>query len=238
MKLKLLVFIPVFLKYGGVSSGILSYSYPPIHSLIVDNFFYIGTIRVWGELALFSIILAIAYQSIAHRKSDHQKKAVTPMSVSNRHVVAWILAIFLYLVLFVRFPLESGYLIPIVPFVILLLVRFLERRLLIFACISITLSSCININESGIHRGLIFANHSTRIEIMQYVEEVLSSGRGLHEKSVIVTGALLPKIRVELSSTSQGMVKYVELLKAHQLEEYLEQGYKIYYISDVFSGSE
>ena len=155
-------------------------------------------------------------------------------------------------------PHEPGYLIPAIPFVILLFGRFLKRRYFISMCIGLLLSpfffsltsqSFVDIHGSPRfssasirfnlldHQlvldpldGPIFSNHSRRIEGMKFTEQVLYASSNVPEKSVIVTGSWLTKVRGSLSEGPRHLVEYVDRLDAIQLQQFLDRGFKVYYL--------
>lgn len=221
-------FAPVFLKYGWGFFTFCEYNYPSAITI-----FRTSTDEVWGKLGLVAILTAVI-PSIFKRitRSD----APMPTLVSRLQTIAWVLIICIYLFAFIRLPSESGYLIPIVPFVILLLGRFLTQKCFIFVCIALICSPFISICRSGICSP-IFVEHSTRIEKMKYIEQILLRANVVSGKNIIIAGTWLPQIREaqirkKLFLDPQERLKFVELIDAIQLQRDIEQGFKIYYLDN------
>ncbi len=221
-------FVPVFLKYGWGFLTFCEYNYPSAITI-----FRTSTDEVWGKLGLVAILTAVI-PSIFKRIT--RSNAPMPTPVSRLQIIAWVLIICIYLFAFIRLPSESGYLIPIVPFVILLLGSFLTQKCFIFVCIALICSPFISICRSGICSP-IFVEHSTRIEKMKYIEQILLRANGVSGKNIIIAGTWLPQIREaqirkKLFLDPQETLKFVELIDVTQLQKYIEQGFKIYYLNN------
>src|SRR5258705_6066301 len=86
-----------------------------------------------------ALIAAIALLLLPN--SHVARKYLFPRSVNEKYIIAWLIAIDLYIIAFLRLPLESGYLIPIVPFVILIFGKYLYNRAFTFFAVILILSS-------------------------------------------------------------------------------------------------
>ena len=242
------VYLPVFLRYGTHR-----FAYPGIHFPWVLDIFYKASIMVWGcigSLALFVVILSRFF-----RNSLSLKESSISKSLPVVHIRTWIITISLYSIIFFLSPLESGYLIPIIPFILLLLGRTLERRIFHFLCIALLLSPIFlgmkrsdlpggeissdlalkfNIRNRqlvlDLLNGPIFSDYWRRVERMVFTERVISRGNFLGEKTVIVAGWLYPEIRVAMPSDPSEGVEYVELLNESQLKNYINQDYQVYFL--------
>lgn len=222
-------FVPVFLKYGWGFFSFADAAYPSLFRVI-----YRATIGVWGVIGLLALLVAIVSLIFQPKISKRESEIATPVARSSPIVWIWTVAISICVLAYLRLPHESGYLVPIVPFVILLLGRFLSQRLFIFVCIALIFSAFISpIDSLGIQGGSIFADYSRRQERMQLTEQVLSFGDSLHEPTVVVAGNLKPEIDESLFLKSPGMVKYVGPLNASGTKAYLSKGIKVYYLPGV-----
>jgi hypothetical protein len=236
-----LAFVPVFLRYG---TRVLRYGtdflflpsfcgptgHPPMTFVI-----WRATLAIWGGIGLLGI--CIAFVSAFRLGLSPRNNSIPRRSITASHIAAWLSAIFLYMVAFLRLPHDAGYLIPIVPFVILLFAQFLIRRIFILVCIMLILSSfIINIGGTGIQLyGPVFSNHFRRVEDIRYIKSIFSTvDRIEDEKIVVISGWLLPKIQgmkhlTELRGTRK-RVKFVYLLNRSQLDEYFSKGFSVYYL--------
>jgi hypothetical protein len=70
---------------------------------------------------------------------------------TDPHVLVWTLTALIYALLFLRLPIDAGYLIPIYPFAFLLIARVLARWALPAILIAALLSGVVDLTIQGIH---------------------------------------------------------------------------------------
>jgi hypothetical protein len=244
----LVLYIPVYLRYG---IGFLTFEDPGHYSL--SQILRTMILGVWESLGAISIIFSIVYTLIVNRKNlfilkpDHKLIIVSCLS-----------AIILFILAFFKLPYRSGYLIPFVPFFILLLYLIIDRKLIKFVFISIMLSSffvsmyssavsktsisskySINFDLSGKEfvidflKGPIFIDHSRRVEDIKYVNGVINLGRTFIDKSVVAVGDLLPYIQTTLHTNFDGSVEYIYLYTKENIKGFMIQNYRLYYLTEV-----
>jgi len=142
------MFYPVIKYMAGVSSITRSISYPGAAKV-----FFKATVGAWGSLGSIAVFIAllIVIKNSLKRKYD---------AAQNRMTLSWFSAIFLWTLLYYAAT-KIGYFIPLLPFIILLAVRYLNKNLFrIFACcIIISSSSLVSIflivQEEQRHQPLI-----------------------------------------------------------------------------------
>lgn len=186
----ILWYVPAYMNYG---MAFFDYSdqfpYPPIAKVI-----YKATLGVFGFLGLLAIGIAFTASLIRKNKSVENPPAlVTP----TRMIVAIAVIIFLQVIAYLRLPQKSGYLLPLVPFVIMLIVMFSTKKMVRIATVmfiaapflfSINLTDPLRGAESSplalkFHAsgqeifldpvsGPIFSEQSKRRNKMEYVERV------------------------------------------------------------------
>lgn len=205
------VFSPVYMKYG---FGFFTFSdgYPPMSRIL-----RIATIEVWGVIGLIAIVAASAV-AIARRKTIQEESSVLPV-VPWGWIISWTIAIGLYTIAFLRLPGDAGYLIPMLPFLFLLLGSFLPRRSFIVACIAVVSSSfligidsidrpwsvspsklSVTISVGGrrlavdLLHGPIINDRLRRLQRMEFIVRVLSFAENQQNRCVIVAGVWLPQI--------------------------------------------
>jgi len=248
--LGLLSYVPVVLRYG--------FGYFEIPSIYLeklpdaDVIIHGATVGVWGRIGFWAILLAIALVII--RLIVTRLNIPGPATGRRYDTIAWIVAVCLYFAVFTRLPHQSGYLIPAIPFVILLLLRYLGRRMMIIIGLLLIISPffCTIIPESEnaksqssknlVHfsfigkqyaldwRGAILRDHAVRIERLKFLNNVMTSVDRLDKKSVVVSGSWGPQLRFLLRDDPQGMAKYVYLLNEAEIRGYLDDGYSIWYL--------
>jgi hypothetical protein len=152
--------------------------------------------------------------SLALKPGPFRAIRFRPLSDAGLQFSACVLAIALYTIAYLRLPHQPKYLIPLLPFVILLLDHLLGRRIFLVVCSMFIASSFLTIGRTGIHAGPIVADHAARQHDMAFVERVVSTANGLHERVTIVAGSWQPKIHAILSERPPGMAEYVYSLDA------------------------
>jgi len=110
----LLVYSPVFLTYG-----LSFWQYVP------DNTpFYIWGYRTVSELLGFPALLILIFGVFIFKK---------PKERPNTQVL--LLIVVIYALLFLKLPAETAYLIPLIPFGLILLDKIFPRKLFILFCL-------------------------------------------------------------------------------------------------------
>ena len=215
-------FVPVFLRYGWSFLTFIDRYISPLE--VVLN----ATVKVWGRLGAAAIFLAIGWWIV--RRSAGRPRAV-PFGPERRTLLlVCTVAIALYAIAFVRLPHLPAYLIPAMPFVLLLLAMLLERPVFRIVCIAVVLSSFVHVGRSGLRAGPIFSDHRDRIESMAYTKKIVEVGRTLTRKTIIIAGKWVPQIEIYVPQLRSGPVQYVYLLDAKTLQSYQTQGFDVYFL--------
>ena len=248
LSLAVLSYVPVVLRYG---LGFFKFS--DVEGLSVEFIIRGATVGVWGRIGFWAILLAVVLVII--RLIVTRSNIPGPVTERRYDTIAWIVAVCLYIAVFIRLPHQSGYLIPAIPFVILLLLRYLSRRMMIIIGLLLIISPffCTIINEGenagganspkylarfGIDgnqyaldwRGTILRDHAVRIERLKFLNKVVISAARLDDRSIIVSGSWVPQLSVILQDNPEEMAKYVYLLNEAELRGYLDDGYNIWYL--------
>jgi hypothetical protein len=145
-------------------------------------------------------------------------------------VLVCVLSIALYAIAFIRLPHVPAYLVPAVPFVLLILAILLERWVFRVVCIAVALSSFVTVGRGGLSAGPIVEDRQYRIEAMTYTKRIVEAGRTLNRKTVVVAGKWAPKIEVYVPRGRSGSVQYVYLLDANALRSFQAQGFDVYFL--------
>jgi len=228
-----IAFLPVWLTYG---QGFLTFSdhtrYPEL-LLVMQR----ATIEVWGLVGLVGIGLVVAVRLVWPNLGSRETPIPTPLS--RRLLCAWVLTIGMYYIAFARLPHQSGYLIPTVPFVLLLLASFLSRPLHWGVCGLLVLSSFVTVGRHGIQEGPIFVDHQARREGIRSVAKLIQVIRGLPDGSVAVVGWYLPMIVVSVTESAAIDVdpsllrRIVYLVDRPTLDTLSSSHTRIYYLEEV-----
>ena len=161
----------------------------------------------------------------------------------------------LALYLFIRLPHEAGYLIPALPFVLLLLARGLPRAVFVGLCVALIASPfLLGVYTPGrpnspqpsrlaieapvgqklvvdLTLGPIFADHQARKAAAAYVDRVLAAGARLPDRSVVAAGNWLPWIILSRPS-GQKAPEYVLWLTPAEVTDRLRAGWNVYYLAE------
>ncbi len=244
-------FVPVFAVYGIGFWTFYESTYPAPSTIIS-----LGFIRVWGQIG--ASMLLIALMTLVGRCQSRGNGPPGPLNgvkdilLSSKnsplaqrvprlegpsigalpwlHRLACIVAIALYGIAFARLPVESGYLIPMIPFALILLGIYLERRVFQLVCVALLLSSFVSFDQSGIATGLIFADRTGRFAGASVTRRALVLAGRLREKSLVVVGPLLPQVQATSLDNPARNVTYVYALTATQAQAYRTKGYAIHYL--------
>jgi hypothetical protein len=208
-----------------------------------------ATLDTWGLIGLLA--MGAAAVSIA---IDRVRRRPAP---SLRQLAPWLAVIGVYLALFAALPNEAGYLIPTLPFVLLLLGQLLPYRRFLALSIALAASSFFfgigrEATPGGpvasrlalplaIHghrlildplQGPVLAAESARREAEGYVARVIARGSALPGNSVIVAGYWWTQVSAKLYESPRDEEReYVERLKPAALKRYEARGFSIHYLA-------
>lgn len=244
----LILFIPVLQKYG---LGFFTYYNVPYPS--IAKVLYKFSFEVWGVIGFLGLIISTALLFLPDRITA--KKFLFPRSVNEKFVVAWLVTIDLYIIAFLKLPMESGYLIPIIPFVILIFGKYLYDKAFVFLCVMLIISSFVCtisprerfdavtpsntsfiFNAAGeklyfdVLKGPVFSYKGRRENGIQFVNKLLISTDTIKSKSVIVAGRWYNQMIVQCGDTSKLNVTLRSYLSEEEAVFFYAKGFTIYYL--------
>jgi hypothetical protein len=243
-----LCYLPVWLAYRSGMPEVFDAAQLP--AIILKR----ATVDLWGLAGIMAltVISGIAVWRWVFKpgRAAAQEFAVTP----DRAVVAgWALAIAAIGCVYLSLPHEAGYLIPALPFVLLLLARGLSRPLFIGLCAALMISPFVfgvytpgrpNSPQpsplafaSPVNRSLqidpllgpITADHSARAKAAAFADRVIRASEGLPAHSVVAVGDWLPWVTLSLPP-GQAWPKFVSVLGPTELANRLRAGWQVYYV--------
>jgi len=218
-----ITFLPVFLKYGTGFFDFYEQLYPDWGTILER-----ATSEMWGMSGIAGILIALG--AIAWRKGN-KTQLTPPFSCAPFHVWAWACAIIIYIAVFLRLPHHSAYLIPLMPFAILLLARFAPRPAFWTFCVLVIAGSFVTINAHGFSSGPIFKDREQRFTITSNIKGFLSFTERMPGKNVFVVGGWEPEITNISPATDHPENTYVYLLTEPELQHWIQSGATIYYTS-------
>ena len=205
------VFLPVYFSYG--LDFIMKYSRDKLPSFIFIAGFVTNDLwGIVGSLAIASIPVLILMN---RRKRIHSSILE---KTSNDINWMWVVVLILSIIGFALHPVKGAYLIPAIPFLLLVCARCLVRTQFIIICLLIILSSFIISVDSGNRpwnpkptkfslmldvdghkiiidlRGPILNDYAKRIQRMKYIQRVINQADIFRQPSVVIVGRWLPYI--------------------------------------------
>jgi hypothetical protein len=175
--------------------------------------------------------------------------------VNIKHVIAWLLAIDLYIIAFIKLPMEAGYMIPAIPFVILVFGKYLVRPAFIFFCALLILSPFIfgispanRVDSStpspvsfnfkvgletltlDILKGPLLTNESREENSSIYINKVWSSIKTMKQSSCIIAGQWYNRLLYMNGEKTKGKVLIAPHVNRQFILNQLANGRKLYYL--------
>jgi hypothetical protein len=244
----IICFIPAFKVYG--SSFFTYYEYFPYPPMLKN--IYKGTVGAWGLFGTAAVAVAAAVFVYRWLKlSSAAKKNLMPI------VLVCISTIALYSYSFLRIPQKTAFVLPMAPFIIILVaLLFTKKEIVAFA--SALLISCfffgINLDDPlrgseasklsirtsignvpvaiDALSGLVTADYSKRIQKMKYASGVVDQLASTKEKTVIIAGWWQNELNYFALKKPNPLVTYLYYANKSQLEDSIASGNKIYFLPE------
>ncbi len=248
----IILFIPVYVQFG--SSFFMYYDqfpYPPFTKVMYKM--TIGVVGLTGFLAsCFFLLVAFL------KKKQQQAGESFDHKLDKKILLASIAVIVLYIISYFRLPQKSGYMIPVLPFVILLFGYYLNKRNFLAFSFCLCLSSFLfSINLTDSHRGAahsksamifnvsgqelfldplsgpLFSDYSKRKQKMAFTDSVIRKTANLNSKTVVIAGWWYNEIMVkEISLNKNKLVIYEFYIDQKTMEKYKENNYELFYLPE------
>lgn len=246
------LFLPVFMQFG--SSFFMYYDQFPYPSFAKVMYkMIIGVFGLLGTLSLF-IFITIA---IIKRKNQQAGEGFN-YSLDKKILLACFMVILLYCISYFRLPQKSGYMIPVLPFVILLFGYYLNAKNFNWLCWSLCLSSFLfSINLTDIYRGSghskfamtftvsgqelffdpfsgpMFSDYSKRKQKIAFTEQVIQKSAFMQTKTVIIAGWWYNELMVTMIPLVQNkQVIYEPYIDEQKLAAYKRDQYELFYLPE------
>ncbi len=243
------LFAPVFLSYEPRPTPQI-----PVQTDVL-TFLYKGTVGVWGIPGL----LVLAGLGIALFAAPVRKGTATTAGDHKKHsgiLVASLSGIIIYLVVFMKYPYEAGYLVPTVPLVLLILGIYMNRTQAFVLTAGLLLSSftfgAVSINQpepflpSPLHAMLPVGQRVLAVDVLKgpvwlerergehrrrFLDRLYLYADTVSRRTVVVVGWLSPQIRFEIGGGNErSSVLFAYALRADAIEFHKKNGYPIRYL--------
>jgi hypothetical protein len=192
-----LVWWPVLVTYGTSFLTFYEDQSPSLTQRVAH-----GTFQVWGLLGLLG--LATAFVIETPHCFARVRERLRSASPDERWWLGLLAALVVAeLVVFVRLPHEPGYLIPVVPLILLLAGRVAGKKAVTVLCVCLIVSPfLLNLDDydfsregQDVHVGLagpILFDHHQRVFFQRQAQEMVSVARGLRSGDVLLAGYWSP----------------------------------------------
>jgi len=186
---------------------------------------------VWGALGLVALLGLLCAAPLYYRFT---RSALSDARTRHALVLA-LAAVALYLIAFLRLPDEAGYLLPAVPFVLLVIALLAPPRAVAALAAALLLSSWIGWQHARpTLEGLIVEDHLVRESQQRSTREIIDAVAGLPANATIVCGWVLPRIRLALDGDQEGPHQFVYLVEdLGDYQHYQQLGRQLYYLPGV-----
>lgn len=215
-------FSPVILKYG--IHFLQSYGDSEVS---IGSLLSLSTLYIYGTLGILAIISGLIIQLF---REGYQK--IKNLS-KNKFALFSILMIISNLAFFIRYPLESGYLIPSVPFVLILLYYILNEKLMKPVLFILLLSPfLIHINTQKIRAiGGIFVNENYEDQQLKYCNDLIREIKthSGNQPAIFHVGNYSEQVSLIGNFDKNSNIKIVKHLSPQDQEDIINKKYKLYY---------
>ncbi len=238
-------YAPAYRSFGGL--GFLTFV--DARRSLVDIAFT-ASVGVWGIVGSLALLGVVAYVGLAFLRRKHALAPTVPRKTGR----AAVMVIALEILVFLRLPSEAAYLIPVVPFALLLahgVVSPLVHKLVVVAMVvsSFTFGLWANVTEVGSVQptrlavtftaaglpllidplqGPVQVDHLRRLSSSRYVQAVIAQLPQLEADAVVICGTFLPELRVTLPAPLDRRLK--ELPTVAELDSYQRKHAPIYFL--------
>jgi hypothetical protein len=227
------------LTTGVISAAIVVAAFAPVYARYGTDFFnfysdhgYPGpwgmaarvTTEVWGVIGFAGVCLGII-AGIVNRMCGGGIK-----TLSSRQILAWSAMILIYAIAFWCLPDEAAYLIPLVPFVLLLIWWAAPRWAFSSCCALVIVSPFVTWSGTGPAAGLIIQDHRDRVATDGQIGGFLHFATTVSGSNAYIVGGWKPPIDVLTADRPVPDAKFIYLATQAELAELNAQGWHVWYL--------
>lgn len=248
-----LLYLPAFYVYGPSFFDFSDqFPLPPVLKML-----YKLTIGVFGILGLAGLLFAFAV-AVKNKFTFSAVSAFT--KVPGKNILAGCLcSVLVTFIIYIRVPYKSTYIIPALPFLIILCAYYIPRKSFITVCALLSASSfilgmnitdhargstysplAIKFNVSGQEvffdplTGPVISEYSKRKLKMAYTEGVIATAQKMKNKFIVICGWWYNEIEVtlrqkNLNSYAENFVFYIS---KEDMSGYKDSGFDLYYLPE------
>jgi hypothetical protein len=220
-------YAPVYQVYGtGFFLFFDNDSYPPADVVVAR-----ALSLVWGPLGVIALLVLLCAVPLYYRYS---RQALRRRPVQHMSVVC-ATAIMLYLIAFLRLPDEAGYLVPLVPWLLLLIGMLTPAWVAGSLAVVLLLSSWLSFHGARpALEGPIVEDYLVRQSQRVATQSVIDTVARLPGRAAVVSGWVLPRLTLALGGDRLGLHRFLYLIEDDDdYRRYLADGWQIYYLPGV-----
>lgn len=248
--LSFVLFLPLFLQYGPMFLRYYPVKMATMELLIITGYRFLKSFGVLS--VIFGLIIFILSINLLIKKIKNREK----------ETIFLLIVILLFFIMFLKFPYNPEYLIPTIPFILIIINKICKKQHVIILSIFLLLNSFIsffvvekdnnkNLMIHLIDKGIIIKNIEERIEQIKFCKYLINTNIN---HSVVIVGWYLPvlsyldenvscirshKMIGDQNDVKKGIwnfekdVWYRYLVPLDELHDLQEKGYTIYYIKGI-----
>jgi hypothetical protein len=248
----IIVYAPIIQEFG--LSFFMYYDqfpYPPLSKVL-----YKMTLGVFGVIGVLA--MGVALLAIVLKRKNQNFGAAFENKLDKKKIISSFVILVLYTISYFRLPQKSGYMISVIPFVILLFGYYLSSKNFKFVCIAFILSSFIcSINLTDKLRGAgyskyavlftisgqelffdpfsgpIFSDYSKRKQKMKFTADLIGKTNTIKTKTVIIAGWWYNEVMVEMiAKNKNNFVTFESYIDTNKINKYVAEGFEIVYLPE------
>lgn len=216
-----LTYIPIFIRFKFFSMRFMG-----PHTGFWDSLKR-ATVEAWGEIGVIGLFLLTLFLLFWKKK-----RPVITAEGSGRILIVCGLTILVYILLFAKFPLEAGYLIPMIPFVLIIAGIILPGRFVIPLCIALICSPFLSLKPGkSLFQGMMIGDFQGRRLKLQQTQRIIRKIQKLPPRSILVCGDMYPVLFMATTGDQHKEFRMIDILKsAAKIDDYLKKGWRIFYL--------
>lgn len=220
LALAIVAYLPAFITYQANFLQVVEPGRTPLQVLRLLS------TGIWGRIGAAGLSIALILFGLAIYKNPKRLSGL----LKNKSNIIYFSAstLFIFTLLFIRLPIDSGHLIPLLPFALIMMSICFDKTTTYLVFGSIVLSSFVNLDISGLTAGRIIADNFERKAQITLVHQLLATAANLPDNAVLVGGEWFPIATNDLFTRPKNLVFLysVSLDKASRL---IEGGNVLYY---------
>jgi len=209
-------FLPVYTRYGaGFFSFYANHAFPGPWEIAARM-----TFEVWGALGVAGLGIALLAAPVARSRP----------APGSRQLLAWGGMLVIYAIAFLCLPDEAAYLIPAIPFTLLLAWWAAPRWAFRLCCALILASPFITLRGGRPAAGLLIQDHRDRIQTDADIAGFLQFSGRFSGRNAYIVGSWQPPIDVLTAGAPHPDTQYLYLVTQGELDALVAKGWHVWYL--------